>query len=49
MSLRALIAAGAVLLGTQSGAAPSNTAAQTVTNWDVFLKLYPRRALEARE
>lgn len=51
MSVRFLITAAGLLVSTPALAqAPSAAAAaQNKLNWDIFLKLYPKRALEARE
>jgi TonB family protein len=44
-----VIAAGLLVSAPAFGQASSQQAAQNASNWDVFLKLYPRRALAARE
>jgi len=50
MSARSLIAAACLFAATPALAqAASETTAQNATNWNVFLKLYPPRALAAKE
>ena len=44
-----ILAAGLVAAAPSFGQVPQQQAAQNASNWDVFLKLYPKRALEARE
>jgi TonB family protein len=46
--LRLLLAAAVVSTSTPDSA-PNPPPTQTVSNWDVFLKLYPGRAIAARE
>jgi protein TonB len=50
MSVRVLMIAGGLLAAAPTLAqTPAQQGAQNVSNWDVFLKLYPPRALAARE
>ena len=50
MSARALIIAAAFVTTAPAGAQVSpQQSAQNASNWDIFLKLYPQRALAARE
>ena len=50
MSVRfAILASWALLAGPAMAQSPQQKAAQAVSNWDVFLQLYPRRALAAKE
>jgi TonB family protein len=51
-----MIVRGLIISASLLGAAPAlaqpasqQQAAQNAVNWDIFLKLYPRRALEAKE
>src|SRR6478672_10446116 len=47
---RRLMLIAALLAAAPAFAQPSDQrAAQNASNWDIFLKLYPKRALEARE
>ncbi len=48
--IRALLITATLLTAAPALAdAPSSQAAQNQLNWDIFLKLYPRRALAAKE
>ena len=51
MIVRGLIIAASLLGAAPALAQPASQqqAAQNAVNWDIFLKLYPRRALEAKE
>jgi TonB family protein len=49
MILRSIIAIGMFAAVPALAQAPDPRAVQNARNWDVFLKLYPKRALEARE
>ena len=51
MFVRFLIAAAGLLVSAPAPAQAPNAAAaaQNKLNWEIFLKLYPKRALEARE
>lgn len=50
MVVRVLAAAALLLTGVPAFAeAPPSQAAANAMNWDIFLKLYPKRALEAHE
>ena len=50
MSVRSLIIAGATLVAAPAFAQTSDSnAALNVSNWDIFLKLYPARAIAAHE
>jgi len=50
MSVRSfVIAAGLILSAPAFAQGPSAQDAQGASNWDVFLKLYPQRALAAKE
>ena len=50
MFVRPLILAAGLLAAAPGSAQVSQPqAAQNASNWDIFLKLYPKRALEARE
>lgn len=51
MRVRSLILAAGLLLAVPAFAESPDpkAAAQNASNWDVFLKLYPKRALAARE
>ena len=50
MSVRILIATASLIAATAAFAqTPSQQAVQNATNWDIFLKLYPARALAAKE
>lgn len=44
-----IFAAGLLAAAPAFAQAPVPNAAQNASNWDVFLKLYPKRALAARE
>lgn len=46
---RYLFIAAALLIPTSAIAEVAHAATQNQLNWDIFLKLYPRRALEAKE
>lgn len=50
MSVRSfIIAAGLLVSAPAFSQAPREEAARNASNWDVFLKLYPARALAAKE
>ena len=44
-----LVAAGLLATTPVFGQAPDPKAAQNASNWDIFQKLYPQRAIKARE
>ena len=44
-----LVAAGLLVTAPALGQAPAPNAAQNAANWDIFQKLYPQRAIAARE
>jgi len=46
MSINSLILISALLAASPL---PAQSTAQNALNWDIFQKLYPRRAIEARE
>src|SRR5436190_4622399 len=51
MFVRGLIIVAGLIAATPAVSQPvsQQQAAQNALNWDIFLKLYPRRALEAKE
>ena len=49
MAVRSLVLAAILLAGVPADAQNSGNAGQNIANWDVFLKFYPRRAVEAKE
>src|SRR4051812_20640040 len=46
---RLIIAAGLLAAAPATAQIPEEQAARNSVNWDVFLKLYPKRALQAKE
>lgn len=49
MAVRSLVIAAVLFAGVPATAQTSGNAGQNISNWDVFLKFYPKRAVAAKE